>query len=476
MPSNDGDKIVKFRKKINPAAAIIILIIVGYILYLVFSAFTEEHVSVYEVVKKDVSDNDTLRGIILRNEKLVSTELSGYLNFYLSEGEKVGVNSVVYSVDEDGSVFQAINENISDAKLDKTVVRDIRYDISSFVEGYTKSDFNTIYDFKYRLSNTAEQLSIQAASKKINKLINKNSKNSSFQVVKSDKTGIISYLSDGLEDLNLKNLTPDNFKNMTDSWKVLKSTDYIEEGSPAYKLVTSDKWSIVCKISEEQFEELNNEDSISITIKNDNIKIYPYNTVTFKMDDESYACFYLSDYMVQYIDDRFIDIQINLNSAEGLKIPVSSICSKEVYRVPSDIISVDENGSNCVSAVGITTDKKGNVETNKVSKVLIEIYKYDSETDTYLVDGEGLSRLVTVGGYDSSNPGSISGTTFVLDDPIKVKGVYNCNYGYCKFNMIDIIYENPEYIIVRGDNSYGLSLYDHIVLNADKLKEGELIY
>ena len=38
------------------------------------------------------------------------------------------------------------------------------------------------------------------------------------------------------------------------------------------------------------------------------------------------------------------------------------------------------------------------------------------------------------------------------------------------------INENGEYYIIRKNTSYGLSVYDHIVLDADTVEDGQMIY
>ena len=58
----------------------------------------------------------------------------------------------------------------------------------------------------------------------------------------------------------------------------------------------------------------------------------------------------------------------------------------------------------------------------------------------------------------------------------KLEGVYNCNQGFCEFRKIEKLYENDEYAIVSKDTEYGLSSYDHIILNPDMIGEEDVIY
>ncbi|MCR5624259.1 MAG: hypothetical protein K6G11_03345 [Lachnospiraceae bacterium] len=472
MVNKKKKKVIKFKKSFNPVAGLIFLLIAGYLIFIFVQTVTKNHVSVYEVVKKDVSDNDTLRGLILRNEMLFTTTEGGYLSYFIGEGQKVGVNTTIYSVDAEGSVYEEINEKLGNVNQNSDAIEELRYDINSFIDEYNMSSYSEVYDFKYQISNTAEHLAMEAASKKLHKLIKKNKKNTDFNIVKSDRTGIISYLTDGLEGLTIKDLKSENFENMKNSWTQIRKESFVEAGDPAYKLITSDKWYIVVPISEDMYKSIGEQDSLSIVLKNDNLKIRPESTTTFMIDEDYYVEFALKNYMVHYINDRYIDIQINLNSAEGLKIPTTAIVEKDVYSIPKEFVYVDSEGNNCVDFEGLT-DSKGKILTED-KKLTVELYK--EVDDNYLFDAKGIKSGVVAVKKEGTGDNTSIVKRSTVTSPQKVSGVYNCNYGYCKFNMIDIAYSNPEYAIISGNNPYGLSLYDHIVLNADLLKEGDLIY
>jgi hypothetical protein len=55
-------------------------------------------------------------------------------------------------------------------------------------------------------------------------------------------------------------------------------------------------------------------------------------------------------------------------------------------------------------------------------------------------------------------------------------GVYNMNKGYADFTQINILYQNEEYAIVESYTDYGLSVYDHIVLDGSTVQDDELIF
>ena len=54
--------------------------------------------------------------------------------------------------------------------------------------------------------------------------------------------------------------------------------------------------------------------------------------------------------------------------------------------------------------------------------------------------------------------------------------MYNINKGYTQFRQIDILYQNEEFALVKEGTSYGLTVYDRIVLNSEAVDEDEVIY
>ena len=57
-----------------------------------------------------------------------------------------------------------------------------------------------------------------------------------------------------------------------------------------------------------------------------------------------------------------------------------------------------------------------------------------------------------------------------------LKGVYNINKGYTVFTQVEILDSNSEYYTIKNNVTYGLSVYDHIVLDASSVGEGQLLY
>lgn len=69
-----------------------------------------------------------------------------------------------------------------------------------------------------------------------------------------------------------------------------------------------------------------------------------------------------------------------------------------------------------------------------------------------------------------------SSDRFVVGPVEKLKGIYCVNTGYTVFKLVEIIDGNNEYYIVKQSLSHGVSIYDRIILDADKYSENEMIY
>ena len=110
---------------------------------------------------------------------------------------------------------------------------------------------------------------------------------------------------------------------------------------------------------------------------------------------------------------------------------------------------------------------KQKVNREESVKLIAPTLYYETE-DFYYIDNELVSEGDIVLMSDSSS------TYTIGTDKGSLVGVYNINKGYAIFKQINIIYENEAYAIVETKTAYGISLYDHIALNAAEVKENQL--
>ena len=64
---------------------------------------------------------------------------------------------------------------------------------------------------------------------------------------------------------------------------------------------------------------------------------------------------------------------------------------------------------------------------------------------------------------------------YTIQEKASLQGVFNINKGYAVFEQIKVLCESKDYYIVASGNRYSLANYDHIALNAEHVKENDII-
>jgi hypothetical protein len=283
----------------------------------------------------------------------------------------------------------------------------------------------------------------------------------SYTKEKALKTGVISYCIDGMETLNAANINHSTFQKQSSINKQqLQTAQSVHKGNPVYKLVTDDKWSIVVPITKEYYNRLTGKNTVNITIKRDNLSFLASITTGQGSDGGYYATLTSSRYMQRYINDRFLDIEFNLNAASGLKIPNNSIFTKEFYVVPEAFVRKGGNSNN-YGLLKTNVNGSSDVQFVELSNLIFMNGNY------YVSDK-------TIHGGDTLLD-NVTNQKFVVSNKEKLKGVYQTNDGTCTFKRIEELYHNSEYTIVSSQTPNGLSEYDHIVINPSKLQEDDFI-
>lgn len=474
MSRQNSRKVKKFRRPLRLNFGVIAFLVIAAYIVITFIIYCRKpRISIYEVVEKQLSNEYNCTGLILRDETLVNTSKSGYLNYYYSDGTKVGKNAVVYTVDETGEIYELLSHSSSEGTLSKSDRKLLWDDISEFRKVYTSSEYASVSDFVYNVENTVLELSSSSMAENVKKILKENNIHDTYTSVFTEQSGIISYSMDGYEDKSADAIGPKDFSLADYEKQQLRTTEKLESGAPAYKLITGEDWTIVLNLPEELYKELSKQQSedrkegqevsyVNMTLSRENIDVtVPYEL--YKKEDGYFAKVAMDRYVIHYINDRYLDVEISLDQTEGLKIPTSSILKKEFYAVPAEYFT--EAGDN--GATGLIKevyDKSGDVT---YSFVEVNNY-YDTGDEIVYVDkelfsaGEWIRNEATQERYQIGETGTI-------------KGVYNVNYGYCLFRQVDILYKNEEYCIVKAGYKNGVAAYDHIVVDATTVSEDDLI-
>ena len=463
MPTRKSN-VVKFRKRPKAAAAIFVIVIF-YIAAFVWLYATKQKVQTYVVSTGSLTANTTFSGIAVRQETIVNSSYNGNVNYYLREGTKAKVNDVIYTVDETGRVAQLIADasNSDTNSLSEENLKVIKATLNSFKTSYSGDNFSSVYDLKTDLNSTVLQSINQNIMANLDSIISGTGSENFFQTIHTEKSGIVVYSIDGYETITEGDLNSDLFNKEKYNKTSLRSQDIIVAGNPAYKLITDEDWSVYIKLTQQDIDkyDLTNKNSLKIRFIKDDITTNAGFSIIRK-DTDIFGRLTFDKYMVRYATDRFIDIEIMASAATGLKIPVSSIVEKDFYTIPKEYMTTGGNSS----TNGFLCEHYVN---NELVTEFIAVDIYSVKNDMCYVDMNSFSPGDTVILTDSQS-------RYPIGTKASLEGVYWANTGYTIFRPIEIIEQNSEYCIIKRRTSYGIAVYDHIILDGSNIGENEMIY
>lgn len=462
MAKKKNKKVIRYRRPLNINVGMIIFaLIFVYMSFYVYTYLRREKIEFYEVVEGSIVNDRRHTGLIFRTESTKYTEHSGNINFYLREGKRAAVGTRIYSIDETGVLSRLLAENAGEtASLSKDNLSSLKKQLSSFSQTFTEEDFKSVYNTKYTLdSQVLEYVNVDAL-KNLDSVIAE--MGVSFDQVRSDESGIVSYTVDSMETIAPSQVTEAMFDKTAYTKSIIKSGDLVEQGTPAYKLITSGDWSIVFPMDEEEASLYNGKTALTVKFAGKGLKAAGAFSTISGADGKRYGKLDFTKYMEQFVSERFVDFEIITEEVKGLKIPRSAVTDVEFYLIPRDFLVTGTRGF-----------YRETYTQNGPSVTLVNCEIYNSDDEYYYIK-TGENSELKAGDYivkENSQDRYQVGTMATL------QGVYNINRGYTVFKKIEVLTSNDEYYTVKRGTDYGLSVYDHIVLDASAVTaNGSVIY
>ena len=467
MSNKRKRQVVKYRKKrhISVGSFIFIAFLIYLTAYMIVY-ITRDKVTMYEVVvgKNATITNESFHAVILRDEKVYKASNTGYLNFFVKEGNRVSKTSTVYTVDESGTISSILSEASESGEVvyssdDEIELRNL---ISQYTMSQTEMTFGQIYDFKQNIdAKILESINLN----NIKKMLKANAETSgmNFKVNKAKSTGIVAYYIDGMENLEEKDISADTFNLENYSKKTYSSGDLVEKGNELYKVVNSEYWSMYFPLSEENVEKYRKTDYMTIKILKDNRKITGEFSIV-KNAGNAYGKITLNKYMSNYIKERFLEIQLVTDETEGLKLPRTSVIEKDFFVIPAEYKVTKKENDEVGFYKKVYDEQKGE---ESIEFIAPTIYKTDDEY--VYVDSVNFKEGDFVVKESSQD-------TYKIGNTMKLQGVYNINNGYCVFRRVELIAETGDYFLAKQDTQYGLKVYDHIVIDATLVDENQVVF
>ncbi len=463
--SDDKRKVIKYKQKKSVSVGTVVLAVIFiYLISYMILYVTRDKISYYEVVYGTTAKtaNKTYEGIIIRDEVVVLAESNGYVTHHFPDGSKTAVGDTVCSIDENGKIVSLFAESQNgESTLSQEDFNDIKNKISDFTQLYDNNDFDSVYAFKSEIQSLIAEKINYNNIKKLSEITTEDV-TSYFKVSNAEVSGIVTYYTDGYEGKTYDTLTAEDFAKTNYKKVISKTNELVNTGTPIYKIVTSEIWGIVIPLDSEDVANLADRTRLEVRL-DDSIDTYVFDLQLVNIGGSTYAKLTTKLNMINFIEQRFIDVKIENNTKTGLKIPKSSLVEKDFYVIPKAYGTKGGNSSDTGFMLEVYD------ENNKmtVEYVSPEIYSENDEyyyvSTQFFEDGDFLQMTG-------------SGETYCIKTKETLKGVYNINNGYCIFREVTIIDENTDYYIVESGTEYGLLVYDHIVLDSSLVNEEDIVY
>lgn len=441
---------------------VIFMFILIYLGILVINFFTKSHLEIYEVKNETLAQDNIVNGLILRSETVINASHSGYLNYYFPDNSRATKNSILFSIDETKEYYDLLTNNTISNGISSYDAASINKLIDTYRQSNFESDYNRLYHFSSEVNATIQELSDAFSVSVVTNAV-PDPAPGTLHFYQSEASGLISYNTDELCGITLDSVSASDFLFAENYAEYKNRKSIVEANTPVIKYITDESWGILCELNDGQIKSVQNLSSIDFTICEDGFRTKaPFRLVN--IDNQDFLLIYMDQYIQNYLDERFLTIELCWQSTEGFKIPLTAITEKEFFVVPIQYFTKG-NDANTLGLLVEEIDEETGVAdyTFKASTI------YYNDGLYYYIDPSEFCQ-----GQRVLFPDSFTMYTIELSETLE--GVYNINKGYAQFRRIERITQNDEYCLVKNDTEYGLKQFDHIALDASDAVDSGIIY
>lgn len=462
MKKQKNNKVISYRGQMHFSfIAIVFIAVFVYLAAQVIGYLVKDQIEVYEIEAPiTYSLNPTYTGIITRTEINYMLEQEGYVNYYVYEGKKARVGATVLTVDETGEFSTLLKKFYPEGiSMGEENLASIKESLVRSSSSYSGEAFQKFYEDKYYINaSVLETLNLSALDAMDTETV------SGFKEVTTPVSGFILYQKDSFDNRTPKDITMQDFDKTTYQKERFGSEQKRAANTFAYKCVPNDSFQITFPISEED-EQIYGEDSyITIYLDALDVTVNGSFSLTTSSDGQRMGVIELNKYGSSYLDERYIDFSIEAKDIAGLRIPVSSIVTKELFTIPKDYLTT--GGESSSRGVNKAVNYNGQ---SSVSFTAVTVMK--TEDEVYLIRSADIQAGDVLVKPDS-------GEQYTVGEKESMTGVYSVNQGYTVFRRADVLGKTKDggYYIIDSSIANGINAYDRIVLDASLTEEDQIIY
>lgn len=350
--NREQKKVVKLRQhSILNIGTITFGIVFVYLLIYLIMYLTNDQIIAYEVTAGSLSGNYRYTAIALKSEQLVTCSEAGPIHYYVREGSKVGMGSGVYSIGTMDLAAATTGEDLTE--LDDSSYSSLRSIASNFAGNYSSISYSDVYNFKA----DAQTAMIELLSRKVLDSTEQGI-SAGLNLIPSEKDGIVVYSTDGMEDLTVDDITLDMFSRKNYTRENLRMNETVKAGDVVYKLITSEEWSLVIPLDKKTAMELADSNMVRFRFMEDG-SAFNADFSIIQNDGDYFGKLDISNSVIRFAGDRFVEIELLLNRQSGLKIPNTAIAEKVFYRIPKEYVTENEQTENEITLRKETYDTDG---------------------------------------------------------------------------------------------------------------------
>jgi len=434
----------------------------------------------------------SIPGVIIRDEQVHFANSTGYVQFWVQENERVGVDAPIVSIVQDPVSARTAMEHLSNvetlaantqARRPGTYVTDsgiqrINNDLTNMVSGrihsFTALNLNEIYALRDNVSyriNTRNQINSGSAIGAREPLAREYERHSAALAASSRNmyatgSGIMSRLIDGHETsltrAMIGDLTRDDIRAVADSGVLTPATE-VQEGEPIFKIV-GNVWHIATYMPNDMVQPFSEGATRTVYLYNESAGSYEPHSLRVERIEYgvrySLVVFRNTRHVTDFIGQRNISIRTASGTRRGIQIPDTAIVTRRHYRIPFASIHGETD-----NYVVIRTDT-GN------TRIPVTI---DERTDyhAYVVAVSGMAVGSTLVPSDPDGSHVLLADTHVRE----LHGVYMVYFGTVVFAHINLGENRVEagYVLLDPLLNQGISEFNNIVTDASTVVEGQII-
>lgn len=477
MAENRPDNIIKNPRRVPVTfAAVVFVMLLVYFAIQGILVLNRTRIQAYNIGAPQ-SDNiaGNFTGMILREEKVVTADRDGYVNYYSVQGERLSRYSLVCTITSGNDMEERLHKLYYGQGV---LTQESRLKIQEIIEaartGYDPMEFSTATVAKANIKSTVFNRLLKDGGEDFLSGISEDS----YSALYSSESGFMILSADGYENAEVTQLKSADFDVMNFKMSERTNGEYVKTGDFVYKIAADDTFRLVFPLSAEQKSAFAGKKNLTVRMPDGNEIVGAY-TVETLGDGRDAGVITFRKYGSNYAADRLVNFQILDKNVNGYKIPESAIVNKSFFVV--DEMYIAEGGARNQKGV-LVKKPDGTVQFTTCT-----IYTRSNVENADFIIGEHVVYLysenlkagdVLIADTRNENSGETEHASMTLGVMASVEGVYQINNGYCVFKPIVRIANSLDtsYVIISSRVRAGLTAYDRIVMDASIVTENQIIF